>query len=145
MFLSAELNAPLFPSMTRWGEDAALGNMREITGNIEVAKSGIEIPPRWVVSHSDELSGKMSRFESLMSFCFTKPRAYIMLEENDRLPESPGSSMSCESTDDAELVSTSIFMCNAEWNRSFATTAVFEAHVGSWETSDSDSRCDVQD
>jgi hypothetical protein len=54
-----------------------------------------------------------------------------MLEEKDRFPKSPGSSMSCEFSDDAELVSTSMFMCNVEWNRPSAATAVFEVHVGS--------------
>ena len=73
----------------------------------------------------------MFEFEDLTSVCPMKPRAYIMLEEKDRFPKSPGSSMSCEFSDDAELVSTSMFMCNVEWNRPSAATAVFEVHVGS--------------
>jgi hypothetical protein len=119
--------------------------MREITGNIAVTKSGVNNSPGWNVSHSEELSGKIFEFEDLMSFCPMKPRAYTVLEDKDKLPESPGNSMSCEFTDDAELVSASMFMCNAEWNRSFAATAVFEVHMGSWGTSDSNSRCDEED
>lgn len=68
-----------------------------------------------------------------------------MVEEKDRLPESSGSSLSCELTDDAELVSTSMSTSNAEWNRSFAVTVVFEAHVESGGMSDSNSRCNVED
>jgi len=145
MFPSAELNALLFPSMTRCGEDAALGNIREITGKIEVAKSGIENPSGRIVSRSEKSSVKMFEFEDLISFCPMKPRAYVTLEEKDRLSESPGRSLSCELIDDAELVSTSMFMCNAEWNRSFAATVVFNAHVGFWGTSDSNPRWNVED
>jgi hypothetical protein len=119
--------------------------MCEITRNIAAAKSGTNNPPGWNVSCIEESSGKKFEFEDLISFCPMKPRAYIVLEDKDRLPESPGSSMSCGFTDDAELVSTSMFMCNAECNRSFAATAVLEVHMGSWGTSDSNSRCDVED
>ena len=56
-------------------EDTALENMREITGNIEVAKSGIENPPGQIISRSEESAGKLFKFEDLTSFCLMKPRA----------------------------------------------------------------------
>ena len=49
--------------------------MREITGNIEVAKSGIENPPGQIISRSEESAGKLFKFEDLTSFCLMKPRA----------------------------------------------------------------------
>jgi hypothetical protein len=94
--------------------------MREITGNIEVAKSGIENPPGCIVSRSVESPGKLSKLADLTSFCLMKPRAYIACEEQERLSESSD-------------------------NRSFAAMAMFEGHVGFWGTSNSDSRWNVDD
>ena len=53
--------------------------------------------------------------------------------------------MPSEITDDAETVSTLTFMCNSEWDRSFAAMNVFEGHVESWGTSDSNSRWNADD
>jgi hypothetical protein len=92
MLLNANSSAALSPDTIIEAEDLAFGNMRNMTGIIDVAKSGIEKSPKKIGAFGERAASILFEDEDSGTFHSTKLPAFISCRGKVRQPKHVGAS-----------------------------------------------------